>query len=404
MSDGEAHAWRVLLSTAETHPTFRADVAVLFGKYLPRHGVHSDLVALHTQQPTPAWGGGACLTRPGPTRGARRHLLSVLGDLRLLWLPRRGYAAVVVRDKSVGALLGLVGARLAGLPFYYWMSFPMVEAWAVFARERGLQVGLLRWLVARARATVLRTLLYRVVLPGAEHVFVQSDRMLQEVAAKGVAAHRMTAVPMGVDTEAFAVPTVSDAADGAADDGAPLFVYLGTLSRLRNPDLMIRAMAVLRDQGVAARLSLIGDAEEAADQRWLRDLIAELQLNDRVQITGWLPVAEGLRRCAGAVAGLSPIPCTELLVVGSPTKVVEYFHLGLPVVANDQPDQAALILAVGGHCAPLSPEGFADAMRDVLARPAHHRAVAQAGQQLVRLTRSYDALARRVAGRLRHAA
>ena len=66
-----------------------------------------------------------------------------------------------MRDKSVGAFLGLLGARMAGIPFCYWMSFPMVEAWAVFARDRGWrQVGLLRWMAAKLRATLLQWLLY----------------------------------------------------------------------------------------------------------------------------------------------------------------------------------------------------------------------------------------------------
>jgi len=397
MSDS-AGPIRVLYSVAETHPSFRADVATLFGKYLPRFGVQSDLVGLHHVAPAPVWPGGACLTRPGPARGAKRHLLSVLSDLRLLLLARRGYQAVIVRDKSVGAFLGLLGARMAGIPFCYWMSFPMVEAWAVFARDRGWrQVGLLRWMAAKLRATLLQWLLYRVVLPRANHVFVQSDAMLAAVARRGIAIDRMTAVPMGIDTELTPVASLPQ-----PNSDEPVFAYLGTLNRLRHPDVMIEAVQVLRSRGVGVKLLLIGDAEEEPDRRWLRDMVEQHQLQDRVEITGWLSSAEGQRRCAAALAGLSPFPRTELLESASPTKVVEYFHLGLPVIANDQPDQALLLRAAGGACAPLTAEGFADAMQDVLARPAHHRAIACTGQALVRRERSYAGLAAKVAQRLHH--
>ena len=37
---------RVLLATAESHPTHRPDVAVLFGRMLPALGVQVDLLAL----------------------------------------------------------------------------------------------------------------------------------------------------------------------------------------------------------------------------------------------------------------------------------------------------------------------------------------------------------------------
>jgi len=399
MPDVDTASLRILYSIAETHPCFRADVAVLFGKYLPRLGIRSDLVTLHHVAEAPTWGGGECLTLPGPSKGAKRHLLSVAGDLRMLWLAQRGYHAIIVRDKSLGALLGLLAARLAGIPFMYWMSFPMVEAWAVFARDRGLNVGLLRWLSAKTRATLLRWLLYRVVLPRADHVFAQSDVMLAELVAKGLPAARLSAVPMGVDTEAM--PDIGSLRPDPSATAEPMFAYLGTLNRIRRPELMLEALAKLRARGVRARLLLVGDAEEESDRRWLREQIAEMGLQSCVEITGWLAGVDGLRRAAGAVAGLSPVPRTELLELGSPTKVVEYFHLGLPVVANDQPDQALLLRAAGGVCAPLTADGFADAMQDMLERPAHHQSVALAGQALVRARRSYAALAAQVAAVLR---
>lgn len=400
MSDAyRAPQIRVLYSTAETHPCFRADVAVLFGKYLPRLGVKSDLVALHHVAERPSWGGGECLTMPGPAKGAKRHVLSVVSDVRMLWLARRGYQAVIVRDKSVGALIGLLAARVAGIPFMYWMSFPMVEAWAVFARDRGLSVGLWRWLSAKLRSTLLHWLLYRVVLPRADHVFAQSDVMVAELCRKGLPAARMSAVPMGVDTETM--PGISDRRAEVRAAVNPVFAYLGTLNRPRNPEIMLEALALLRARGVPARLLLVGDAEEEADRRWLRDCIARLGIAAHVELTGWLRGDEGWRRCAEALAGLSPFPRTELLESASPTKLVEYFHLGLPVIANDQPDQALLLRAAGGECAALTAQGFADAMQDVLARPEHHEAIARAGQALVRSRRSYAALAEQVAAVLR---
>src|SRR5687767_5517402 len=125
-ADSAGRPLRLLLSVPEPHPTHRPDVAVLFGRYLPRLGVRSDLVGCHAGEQPPPWPGGAALTRPAARRGLGRHWGSLLADLRLLRLARHGYDAVVVRDKTLGALLGLLAARLAGVPFIYWMSFPMV--------------------------------------------------------------------------------------------------------------------------------------------------------------------------------------------------------------------------------------------------------------------------------------
>jgi glycosyltransferase involved in cell wall biosynthesis len=428
-AEGASRPLRLLLSVPEPHPTHRPDVAVLFGRYLPRQGVASDLVGCHGaghapsnasggqpppqaggdaapprpgSDPAPPWPGGEALTRRAPSRGLGRHLGSLLADLRMLRLARRGYDAVVVRDKTVGALLGLLAARLAGVPFIYWMSFPMVEAWAQYAQERGRSAGWLRWAAAVVRGHLLSRLLYGSILPRAAQVFVQSDAMRNALVDRGLAAERLVAVPMGVDVEAgpFHVPVAAVGPFHAPPAGfespvdAPIFGYLGTLNRVRRPELMIQAFALLHHERPDARLLLVGDCDNAADREWLRQCIAAAgPAAPAIELTGWLPPDEGWRRMAGCVAGLSPIPRGAIFDVGSPTKVVEYFALGLPVLANDQPDQAAVMAAAGGRCVPLTAEGFAGAMHDVLAHGAVHRAVAERGRAWVAQHRSYAALA-----------
>ena len=415
-AEGGRRPLRLLFSVPEPHPTHRADVAVLFGRYLPRHGVQSDLVACHGgEQPAsrsqgdtpPPWPGGQALTRRAPSRGLGRHLGSLLADLRLLPLARRGYDAVVVRDKTLGALLGLVAARLAGVPFIYWMSFPMVEAWAAYARERGRSAGWLRWAAALLRGHVLSRLLYGIILPRSAQIFVQSDVMRDEMIARGLPADRLVPVPMGVDAEAgpFRAPVVEAGSTHAppavpvpaalpAPVAAPIFGYLGTLNRVRRPEVMIEAFTLLHRERPDARLLLVGDCDNAPDRAWLAERIAAAgPAAQAIELTGWLPTDEGWRRMAACVAGLSPFPRGEIYDSASPTKVVEYFALGLPVLANDQPDQAAMMAAAGGHCVPLTAQGFAAGMRDVLARGEAHRAVAARGQAWVARHRSYAVLA-----------
>jgi glycosyltransferase involved in cell wall biosynthesis len=314
--------------------------------------------------------------------------------LRLLWLARSGYDAVQVRDKALGALLGLIAARLAGIKFFYWMSFPMAEAWVTFARERGLSVGVLRWLVAWLRGRIMGYLLYRIVLPRADHVFVQSQRMLEDVAGKGIAIERMTPVPMGFDGKVL--NDIVASAPGYEHD-RPTFVYLGTLNRSRSPEIMIEAIDIVRRKIPDACLLLVGDADEAVDRSWLRNFIIERGLVDHVTITGWLPSTQGLILARGCLAGLSPFPRGELYDSASPTKAVEYFALGLPVIANDQPDQAMVLVGAGAACVPLSVEGFAVAMLDVIRRPEFYCKQGLAGQEWVKATRSYRILSESVA-------
>lgn len=72
---------------------------------------------------------------------------------------------------------------------------------------------------------------------------------------------------------------------------------------------------------------------------------------------------EGWRYVRTAAVGLSPIPRGYLLDVSSPTKVLEYLALGIPVVCNDNPDQERVIReSEAGICVLYSAEDFANAV------------------------------------------
>lgn len=387
---------KILFSIAEQNPTYRADVAVLFGKYLPRLGIETDILTIHDPalKTSPTWPGGQALTIAGSKRRVGKHLRKIACDLRMLWLAKNGYDAIQVRDKAFAALVGLLAARCYGIKFYYWMSFPMAEAWVVFARDRGRSVGVLRWLAAWLRGRLIGFILYRVVLPRADHVFVQSKRMKADVAGHGIVPAKMTPVPMGVDPGSY---STSGSSDSAQDKEMPQFVYVGSLNRPRCPDLMIDAVSLAVKEEPAVKLLLVGDAEEEADRIWLRSIIAQKGLENTVRITGWMSAADARRIASNCLAGLSPVPRGEIFDCASPTKAVEYLALGLPVIANDQPDQAEVLANTGADCTKFTPAGFAQAMLAVLRDPEPFRAQAAAGQVWVLQNRGYDVIAADVA-------
>lgn len=390
---------RLLYVVAESWPTFRQDVAVLFGRALPRLGLESDLVALHEgRPPTPPWGGGEALLRAAPAGTAGRRLGAFWHALRTMTGARRErYAALQVRDLPVVATLALVVGAWKKLPVYYWMSYPMPEGQIALARERGLSAGWMKWLYPMASGLVGRALLRRVVLRRADHVFVQSERMRDEVHALGVPWQRLTPVPMGVDLDAVAA--LRPAAPAPRTDGVRVIGYLGSLDRPRRIERLFEMLARVRERLPQARLLIVGGTEDAVHERWLRQRAQALGVDDAIDWTGWLPTAEGWARLAAAEVALSPFPRGPLLDSASPTKVPEYLALGLPVVCNDNPDQQAVIAACGaGRCVPYTPEDFAAAVLELLALPPHERAaMAAAGRRWVERHRDYRRIARDVA-------
>ncbi len=393
---------RVLFFVRERHPTFRVDVTVLFGKFLSRLGVASDLVTLREPDRPGDWGGGEVFGPVAAGGRLRINLAALLNDFRALARIGPDYGMVLVRDKPLFTLWAWLVARLRGVPFAYWMSFPLPESALEFARERGPSIGLLRWLVVYGRGLLAYWALYKVVLPRADIAFLQSDEMVRILQERGIRMRHPVAVPMGVDREAIELITARDdsSIDPAAADwlararAAETVVYLGTVEENRRLELALHAFTTVLRVRPDALLLIIGDADEPGDIEKLKSLARDLGVAQRVIFTGWLDMATAWQLVRAARVGFSPCPRGVLYDVASPTKAVEYMALGLPVVANDLPDQAFVIgRSGGGLCTPLDPDAFAAAMIELLSDPETARRRGQAGRLWALENRNYESLA-----------
>jgi len=392
---------RLLFLTAETCPTFRADVAVLFGKYLPRHGVYSDIVAGRTpgHAGPVEWGAGETFLCDISGGRAKRHVETLLHGIKHLFAADRvRYQAIQVRDMPVLAAFGLLAARIKRLPFFYWMSYLIPERQIELARERGLSAGVMNFLFLWVSGRVGRALLYYVVLPQADHVFVQSERMLEDMAGRGLASAKMTPVPMGVDIEDMQ-PELLRPADDPRLVGRRVLSYLGTQNRPRRIEILFEMLALVKKKVPEVLLVLVGDTEDKVHRDWLRQQSARAGVSENVLWTGWLPIKEGWRYIMASEVGLSPFPRGFLLDSASPTKVPEYLALGIPVVCNDNPDQESVIGSQSaGYCVPYTAEGFADAVLAILnADDERRQEMRSGGRDYVTQHRDYRLLGKKLA-------
>jgi glycosyltransferase involved in cell wall biosynthesis len=391
-------------------PPLRADVLTLFGDEMPRYGVRTELVGQGgADAPGSPWPAGG-MHVVGSLRSRFASVCSPLWDLVGLWRAlgglrvaggRRRPDCLQVRDKIASGVLGRGMAALLGIPFVYWMSFPIVEGFEVRRdeirrRERGLK-GRLKWAAHALRAWASRIAIYRLVLPGARHIFVQSDAMADWLAAKGVERARMTAVPMGVDAALFDRAGVAPV-DDVRLDGRRVVLYLGRIAQSRRSDFLLEVADELRKSMPEILLVIAGDAPSNDEMAWMRREIATRGLDGHVLLTGWLPQRTALGYAVRAEVGLSPIPRGTLFDVSSPTKLVEYLALGIPSVANDIPDQRLVIAESGaGLCVPMEAGAFASATLQLLQDPERARQFAMRGPAYVRAHRTYDILGRNVA-------
>lgn len=393
----------LLFFTEEHWPTFRPDVVALFGKYLPRHGITCDLVTERSiaeadKAETP-WGGGSAILCNVPRNRAGQYLVKLWHNLRvLITMDAKKYDAIQVRDMSMTALAGLVTARLKGVQFFYWLSYPHSESQIDRAKTRGIKGGMRFWFPL-VQGLFGKWLLYRVVLPKADHVFVQSRQMQTDVARQGIPMTNMTPVPMGVDTET-ASPDSIQPADDPRLEGKRVLAYLGSLEPIRQIEVLFQMLALVRQQIPNALLVIVGDINDAAHRDWLKQEAKRAGVADHVLWTGWLPASQAWSYMRAAELGLSPIPRGFMLDMGSPTKAVEYMALGIPVVANDNPDQAQVIEESGaGLCVTLEPGNFAEAALRLLSDDGLRHEMGDKGRRYITHTRDYDSLARTVAAK-----
>lgn len=379
-------------------PPRRADVLTLFGAEMPRHGVHTELV------------GQAGFDAPAPWSAGGMHVVGSLGSrfaavcspfwdlLGLLRAWRRVRPGCIqVRDKVASALCAWLAARILRVPFVYWMSFPIVEGFEVRRDALARRGKGALWLAHALRARASRLAVYRLLLPRADHLFVQSEAMRAWLAAQGLDPARMTAVPMGVDVALFDRAAIAPSTDPRLD-GRRVVLYLGSVAQSRQSGFLLDVAALLRERLPEVLLVIAGDAPSADEMAWMRREIAGRALEEHVLLTGWLPQRAALGYAVRAEVGLSPIPRGRLFDVSSPTKLVEYLALGIPSVANDIPDQVQVIEASrAGLCVPMQAGAFAEATLGLLSDRVLAASLGGRGPAWVRANRSYDILARKVA-------
>jgi glycosyltransferase involved in cell wall biosynthesis len=325
---------------------------------------------------------------------ARLAGLRLIGRIAVAIL-RGEYDIVQVRDRSISSVLFLVLAKLAGRPFVYWMSFPMLEGTFERARDPREVIPTWRRLAMRTYVTVGRPVLYRIVLRAADHVFAQSERMKVALIQQGVAAQKITPVPMAVSVDRFNQSNIAPTDDRRLD-GRNVLLYMGTNTPGRRIDVIVRALGALVREGHDAVLVLLGDTRPT-DRGSLLDIAREEKVADRLIFTGHLPLERALGYVRRADVCLSPCPPSPLLAVGTPTKLVEYLAMGRPVVANDHPDQRQVLEASGaGLITDLSSEGFAEAIAILLSDRTAAESMAMRGPPWIAAHRSYAMLAEQV--------
>ncbi|MET3107074.1 glycosyltransferase involved in cell wall biosynthesis [Oxalobacteraceae bacterium GrIS 1.18] len=381
----------------EPNTTFRVDVVSLFGKYLPRNGVDCRLIG--------SVANGA-VGQTGKLQAMKNRISRELVYWKTLvstlsTADKTNCDLIQVRDQVFVGLISLCAARLKGIPFCYWMSFVMAEARIEIASEKLKQSFSLRQCLVLTKGLLEKFVLYKILLPNVSHVFVQSDAMSLHVQKEGVPAEKITAVPMGVDTEKFVAQDLSGERPQRWGS-APVIAYLGTLTKSRKIETLIDAFELVKQTVPDALLVLIGASDSRQDDEEILGYARKKGLANSFELTGWLPSDQALKLLVRSDVAVSFIPRNQMYDLSSPTKLLEYLAAGIPCVANDSPDQVHVLEhSRAGWLVNSTIPAMADALIEILQDPAAARQRSSAGPEYIEANRSYRVLAEMVARQYR---
>lgn len=276
-------------------------------------------------------------------------------EQRLLEVARQVRPDIIHAHSPVlNAAPALRVGRQLGLPVVYEVR----AFWEDAAVDHGsTHEGSLRYRLTRAFETR--------ALRRADHVFTICEGLRADIAARGIAASRITVIPNAVDVDAFETGGVADPElrQSLGLDGAAVIGFLGSFYAYEGLDLLLAALPAVLARRPEARVLLVGGGPQ---EQALKAQAARLGLQDKVVFTGRVPHAQ-VQRYYDLVDVLAyprhPMRLTELV---TPLKPLEAMAQGRVMVASDVGGHRELIR--DGETGLLFQAGSADALADALVR------------------------------------
>jgi glycosyltransferase involved in cell wall biosynthesis len=144
-------------------------------------------------------------------------------------------------------------------------------------------------------------------------------------------------------------------------------LYVGTFHGRRLEDTLTAFHQFYREYGhaVAMTYDIIGDGSNGARGR-LRMWAQNHGLADVVSLPGFLPHGELTRYYEKCNVGVSYIPINSIYDCQPPTKTFEYLLAGLPVIATNTSENAAVITEHNGLLIADTPAAFCEALRQLV--------------------------------------
>lgn len=208
-----------------------------------------------------------------------------------------------------------------------------------------------------------------------------SQAIHDELLSYGVAEQRIVDIPMGVNTEVF---KPADSAQHKQElrqsfglKDMPTLLFVGTLVKRKRPDLLIKAVALLKERGVDCQLLICGPEKDSEYAIEMKAFAESAGVSDRIVWTGFIVDASPCFKAADYYSlPSSNEGMAASLVEAMASKVV-------PLVTPISGSEDLVKDGINGRYIKADEVDIADVLESYLVNPALAEQHAQAAYELV---------------------
>jgi D-inositol-3-phosphate glycosyltransferase len=205
------------------------------------------------------------------------------------------------------------------------------------------------------------------------------EERTQIIRSYGACGNRVVAIPCGVDLKRFVAHDKQAARRQLGVDAErPLLLFVGRLDPFKGPDVLLRAASMMQEE---AQVVIVGGNIQGNDPdiQSLRQLAADLQIDDRVSFLGARPQQELPLLYSAADVTVVPSYHESFGLVA-----VESQACGTPVVATRAGGLTTVVRnGETGYLVPRCSGFFAERLDTLLRNPALHEQMSRAARPFV---------------------
>lgn len=172
-------------------------------------------------------------------------------------------------------------------------------------------------------------------------------------------------------------------------------VYIGTISERRDIEFLLDVLDLVNKDCRNVKLYIMGWYNKISYRKKIRNYLLSKGLKNKIIFTGMVNYEDLPKWLSKFNLGISHIPPNSFYKVSSPTKVLTYLSLGLPVVCNQEIiDQKNIILnSKAGYSIPYDKNLFAEKIIKLVMNNSMGIGMGNKGRNWVKKNRSYKELA-----------